>query len=168
MNAVMSGSCLTTGMRTSKTTLSPPHSLQKLKRRDGSQTAQFQVSNTKSPRYHFVPNQKGIVVFFFFPFLKRSIRKNLKVSEGLIFILKILKQCVLHNCFRLTNFNEEYPFLLTEIQTYWNFTFKNIFRVSITKFYSLNSKHQTLNGHSRDSAVFSHAAAPNLERMGVQ
>lgn len=92
----------------------------------------------------------------------------MKVSEGLIFILKILKQCVLHNCFRLTNFNEEYPFLLTEIQTYWNFTFKNIFRVSITKFYSLNSKHQTLNGHSRDSAVFSHAAAPNLERMGVQ
>lgn len=114
----------------------------------------------KSHCYLCIPNQKGIV----FSFLKRSIRKNLTFSEGLTFIFKRCKQCVLHNCFRLTNFIEEIPFLLIEIQTYWNFTFKKIFRLGITKFCSLHSKHQTLNVHSRDRVLFSHAACSTKPR----
>lgn len=76
---------LTTGMRNSKTTLSPSHSLQKPKQRDGSQTVQFQVSNTKFQCYRFVPNQKGIVVVFFFSFSKKEHQEKLG-SFGRAFI----------------------------------------------------------------------------------
>lgn len=75
MNAVMSGSCLTTGMRTSKTTLFPPHSLKKARtERQSHQTVQFQVSNMNSSYYLCVPNQKRIDFLF-----KKEHQKKLEI-----------------------------------------------------------------------------------------
>lgn len=75
MNAVMSGFCLTTGMRTSETTLFPPYSLKKARtERQLHQTVQLQVSNMNSHHYLCVPNQKGIDFLF-----KKEHQKKLEI-----------------------------------------------------------------------------------------